>query len=329
MHTERVRQAPEVAGDLGDWRVGFIGLGIMGKPMALRLAQAGTRLIVWNRSPEAVAELVAAGAKPADSPQTVMRSSRLMLMMLRDEAAIDEVLHPDSRELPWLVAGRTIINMGTVSPDYSRRLGERIRAAGGRFVEAPVSGSRRPAELGELVAMVAGADEDVAEVIPLLEPMCSSVTACGRVPDAMNMKLAVNTCLIAVVTGLAESFHVADELGLDRTLLRQILDAGQMSSPISRVKTAKLVDGDFAPQAAIGDVLMNAQLIFDQARRLQIASPILDVCRDLYREAVARGDGANDMVGVVRAIVDRTAVQRTIRRAGGVGKRQQHQLRDR
>jgi 3-hydroxyisobutyrate dehydrogenase len=196
--------------------------------------------------------------------------------------------------------------MGTIAPAFSAELAETVRECGGFFVEAPVSGSRHPAEEGTLVSMVAGSPDVVNRILPLLAPMCSHVVACGEVPSALTMKLAANVFLISVVTGLAESFHFAMRHGADLALLRDILDGGQMSSPISRLKTAKLVSQDLAPQAAISDVLMNAELIVAAAREAGIASPLLDVSRDLYAEAVELGDGAIDMVGVIQAITART-----------------------
>jgi 3-hydroxyisobutyrate dehydrogenase len=125
------------------------------------------------------------------------------------------------------------------------------------------------------------------------------------------VKLASSAFLMAVVTGLAEAFHFGREHGVDLALLRQVLDAGQMASPISRVKAAKLVGDDLAPQAAITDVLMNVELVAAAAREARVATPLLDTSRELYAEAVERGDGAADMIAVIRAIADRTARQRT------------------
>jgi 3-hydroxyisobutyrate dehydrogenase-like beta-hydroxyacid dehydrogenase len=285
-----------------DERIGFIGLGIMGRPMALRLARAGTPLVVWNRSPEPADELADAGAEVAASVADVFARCRTAIVMLRNEGVVDEVLRGVPGGLAALVPGRTIVGMGTLSPGFSAALAAEVEAAGGDYVEAPVSGSRKPAEDGELVAMIAGRPGPVDRVTPILDPRCATVTACGAVPGGLTMKLAVNVFLIAVMTGLAESFHFAETHGLDAALLRTVLDGGQMSSPISRVKTAKLVADDLGPQAAISDVLMNAQLVVDAARAAGVATPILDVCRTLYAEAVADGDGAIDAVGVIRAI---------------------------
>jgi len=142
--------------------LGFIGLGTMGLPMALNLARAGTDLVVWNRSPHRAEPFAAVAA----TPDEVLARADVVILMLADEAAIDEVL--GEREL----GGRTIVHMGTTSPAYSRGLEAAVVARGGAYVEAPVSGSRRPAEAGELVAMLAGDPVVVARVRPLLAPMC-------------------------------------------------------------------------------------------------------------------------------------------------------------
>lgn len=292
-------------------RVGFIGLGIMGQPMASRLAGAGIPLTVWNRSDAAAEALVAAGARRAANVAEVFGECGTVLVMLRNEAVLDSVLRSGPGGLAGLVPGHTVVNTGTVSPAFSRNLAREIESAGGDFVEAPVSGSRRPAEEGALVAMIAGRPGAVEAVTPLLARLCAQVTPCGEVPAALTMKLASSAFLMAVVTGLAEAFHFGREHGVDLALLRQVLDAGQMSSPISRVKSAKLVDDDLAPQAAITDVLMNVDLVAAAAREARVATPLLDTSRELYAEAVKRGDGAADMIAVIRAIADRTARQRT------------------
>jgi 3-hydroxyisobutyrate dehydrogenase len=290
--------------------IGFIGLGIMGEPMALNLARAGTPLVVWNRTPARAEPLRAAGTQVAGSPAEVFDAARIVILMLATEAAIDEVLGRGTPSFADLVAGRTVVHMGTTSPDHSRRLEADVVAAGGRYVEAPVSGSRKPAEAGELVVMLAGDPEAVAEVGPLLAPLCRQSVDVGAVPGALLMKLAVNIFLITMVTGLAEAFHFAEREGLDAERLRAILDAGQMASSISRVKTAKLVERDFAPQAAIADVLKNSGLVFDAARAAGIASPVLDVCHALYGETLALGHGGDDMAAVITAIEQRTQTPR-------------------
>ncbi|MFI9245925.1 NAD(P)-dependent oxidoreductase [Streptomyces sp. NPDC053086] len=287
--------------------VGFIGLGVMGRPMALRLASAGTPLLVWNRTPERAEPLRAAGADVAADAGEVFARAEVVLLMLADEAAVDAVLGRGTPELAARVADRTIVHMGTTSPEYSRALQADIRAAGGRYVEAPVSGSRVPAEQGRLVAMLAGEEAAVATVRPLLAPMCRETFLCGPAPGALLMKLSVNLFLITQVTGLAEAFHFAERQGLDRRLFLDVLDAGPMASGVSRMKAPKLRERDFAVQAAALDVLKNNRLIAEAARKARLASPLLDVCHTLFEETVAQGYGGEDMVAVLRAIETRTS----------------------
>ncbi|MEU6598374.1 NAD(P)-dependent oxidoreductase [Streptomyces flaveolus] len=287
--------------------VGFIGLGVMGRPMALRLASAGTPLVVWNRTPERAEPLRAAGAQVAADAGEVFARAEVVLLMLADETAMDAVLGRGTPGLAARVAGRTVVHMGTTSPEYSHTLETEIRAAGGRYVEAPVSGSRVPAEQGQLVGMLAGEEAAVATVRPLLAPMCREAFVCGAVPGALLMKLAVNIFLITQVTGLTEAFHFAERQGLDRRLFLDVLDAGPMASGVSRMKAPKLRERDFAVQAAALDVLKNNRLIAEAARKAHLASPLLDVCHTLFEETVARGYGGEDMVAVLRAIEARTA----------------------
>jgi len=286
--------------------IGFIGLGVMGQPMALRLAQAGQPLLVWNRSPERCEPLRAAGAEVAADAAEVFSRARIVLLMLADEAAIDSVLARGTASFGDRVGGRTIVQMGTIAPEHSRELADQIGAAGGRYVEAPVSGSRGPAERGELIAMLAGEAAAIDAVRPLLAPMCQRTTDCGAVPRASLMKLAVNLFLITQVTGLCEAMHFAARQGLDLRQVAEVLDAGPMASIVSRAKTAKLVAGDYSVQAAIGDVLKNNRLIAEAARGARIASPLLDVCHALYAETLALGHGGADMAAVIRAIEART-----------------------
>jgi len=290
--------------------IGFIGLGVMGKPMALNLARAGVKLVVWNRSPGGRDALAASGASIVRDTSEVFRRARIVFLMLYDGAAVDAVLARGTADFAAYAAGHVIVQMGTPSPDYSQDLEADIRAHGGSYVEAPVSGSLKPAEAGQLVGMLAGETRAVAEIRPLLAPMCHQVFVCGAVPKALTMKIAINLFLIPLVTSLAETFHFAERQGLDARQLQAILDAGPMASAVSRVKAAKLASGEFSVQAAITDVLKNSRLTTDAARKAKVATPVLDVCEALYREAVERGDGGLDMASVIGAIEART------RRAG-------------
>ncbi|MCC7183700.1 MAG: 2-hydroxy-3-oxopropionate reductase [Rhodocyclaceae bacterium] len=291
--------------------IGFIGLGVMGRPMAVNLAQSGARLVVWNRTPEKSAPLRALGVRVAGSAAEVFRLADVVMLMLADEQAMDQVLARGTPAFSHALAGRMVVHMGTTSAAYSCALEQDVVRAGGRYIEAPVSGSSQPAEEGRLIGMIAGRDEDAERVRPLLAALCSQVFSCGPVPAALLMKLSVNLFLITMVTGLCEAFHFADRHGLDTRLFRAIIDAGPMASKVSEAKLAKLVEQDFSVQAAITDVFKNNRLIADQGRLSGLACALLARCHVLFGEAVDLGLGSADMVAVIEAIdagSDRPAV---------------------
>jgi len=288
-------------------RVGFIGLGIMGLPMAKRLANAEMPLVVWNRRPGPAEELAGEGGRVARAPADVFAGADVIIIMLATGEAIDSVLGRGGSGFAAMVRGKILVNMGTFAPSYSRGLMVDVERCGGRYVEAPVSGSRVPAASGELLVLLAGEDSACAAVRPILAPMCREIVDCGPVPSALVMKLAVNILLIATATGLAEAFHFAGGNGIDLQRFRAVIDASPMASAVSRIKSEKLAAADFAPQAAVGDVLKNVRLIAAQARSTGLATPLIDECEALFAETLALGEGALDMAAVIHAIAARSA----------------------
>lgn len=291
-------------------KVGFIGIGVMGQPMAANLLGAGLDLVVWNRSPERCTPLRERGATVAKSVRQLFEHVDIVILMLASGDAMDQVLERGAPGFSELVRNRTVVHMGTTSPGYSEALAADVRAAGGSYVECPVSGSRKPAEAGQLVGMLAGDHEKVPELRATLAPMCQQLFECGEVPSALLMKLSVNLFLITMVTGLCEAYHFAVRHGLDVRLLQSVLDAGPMASSVSKAKLSKLVEQDFSVQASITDVLKNARLVSDASVRAQLSSPLIDVCVDLYNETANRGGGGLDMAGVVKALEGRTTSHR-------------------
>ncbi|MFF4316580.1 NAD(P)-dependent oxidoreductase [Streptomyces sp. NPDC001507] len=296
----------QATGSAGAPVCGFVGLGVMGQPMALNLARAGTPLVVWNRTPERAEPLRAAGARVAASAEEVFARARVVFVMLVDETVTDAVLGRGGPDFAKLVAGRAVVSTGSTSPEYARGLAADIEAAGGRFVEAPVSGSRKPAEAGELVAMLGGDPDAVAEVRPLLAPMCRESVHCGPAGSGVLMKLAVNLYLDTTLAALAEAVHFAQRQGLDLETFRAVVDSGQLGSGITRVKVPMLAAHDFTVQAATADAYANTRLIADAARAAGIATPMLDLSSELYGESVRLGNARLDMSSVLTAIEART-----------------------
>jgi 3-hydroxyisobutyrate dehydrogenase len=287
--------------------IGFLGLGIMGRPMALNLVRAGTPLVVWSRTAAHCDEVCAAGAERASSPQDVFDRCRIVILMLATDQVVDQVLGRATDDFRPRVAGHVVVHMGTTAPEYAAGFAADVAAAGGLYVEAPVSGSRVPAENGELVVMIAGPADAVADVEPVLKPMCRSIVRCGAVAGAaLTMKLAVNLYLVTTVAALAEAAHFAERQGLDLDTFVSIVGAGQLASPVAAVKGAKLRDRDFTVQAAIHDVRKNSQLVADAARAAGIAAPMVELADRLYVETMQLGFGDEDMAAVVRAHEART-----------------------
>lgn len=275
--------------------------------MALNLARSGMPLTVWNRCAEKCEPLRDAGAAIASSPAEVFARAETVFLMMLNEPATDAVLRRGTPAFSGMVRERTVVCMSSNAPDYSRALAAEINAAGGRYTEAPVSGSRKPAEAGQLVALLAGAPEVVREVAPLLAPMCRETVRCGAVGNGLLMKLSVNLVLDQLTAALAEAVHFADQHALDLQAFERAFNAGSMASDFTRVKVPKLVARDFAPQAAMADALNSQRTIAAAARAAGIATPLLDAGIQVYEQTLAQGHGRLDMVAVLHAIEARTA----------------------
>lgn len=282
--------------------LGFIGLGVMGTPMAGHLARAGHAVLGWSRSGRNHEAARTAGVQPITQRQDVFDACGTILLMLANDEAIDSVLDRNTPTFPARVKGRLVINMGTSSAAYSQALGEQIRAAGGRYVEAPVSGSRVQAEAAQLVIMLAGDAADVAEASHLLAPLGRQCVACGQVPAALRMKLAVNLYLITLVTALGEAVHFAEVHGIALERFAEVLNAGPMASEVSRIKLDKMIREDFAVQASITDVLKNSGLVAGAAHEAGMQAPLIDASDALFARAQRMGLGGVDMAAVLQAI---------------------------
>jgi 3-hydroxyisobutyrate dehydrogenase len=283
-------------------RVGFIGLGVMGQPMATNLLKAGTPLIVWNRTPDRCEPLRPLGATVAATVSEVCEQADTIILTLFDRAAIDEVLQRGTSRFTSMVEGRTVMNMSSIAPADSRALARDIHSCGGTYVEAPISGSRIPAEQGQLVVMLAG-DSGVAHSMrPLLAPMSRAQVFCGAVGDALLMKLAVNLFRLVMTNGLVEAVHFVDRNHLDFSAFEEVVNASPMASASCRTTLAKLRARDYSPHAATTDALNSTQLIVDAAQHVRAACDLIQVCRSQYQDAVDLGYGAADLISALQAI---------------------------
>ena len=304
-HNRPEAQADGTSSPLGS-RIGFIGLGTMGQPMALNLVRAGTPLLVWNRNPEKAAPLAAAGAQVASTASEVFQGAQTIILMLANSEAMDAVLERGTPAFATFVHERTIVHMGTTAPDYSGSLAKDIQQAGGRYIEAPVSGSLKPAETGQLLAMVAGEPAVAEAVRPLLAPMCRESIVCGPVPNALSMKLAVNLLTFTNLVGLAEAFHYAARQHLDLAQFGAILSASPLSSDLLRMKVPKLVERDFSAQAAIVNVLEVIPFVVNTAQHSTAATPLLDAAHNVCLQAASLGYNSLDIMAVLHAFEERS-----------------------
>jgi 3-hydroxyisobutyrate dehydrogenase len=285
-------------------KVSFVGLGVMGEPMAWNLAQAGFTLTVFNRSPARSEPFRKAGVTVAATARDAVGASDVIVLMLPDEAAIDAVLERDAEgRIGMPLDGRVIALMSTVAPAYSQALGDAVEAAGGSYVEAPVSGSRQPAEAGQLVIMAAARDSDlIGQVEPVFAAVGKATIRCGAPPDAMRMKLANNLLLIAMFEALAEATHFARGIGLDLDQFFSLVLAGPMANDLFRGKVPKLLSGDYAQQAAVKTVAGVIHLICEEARRMNLSTPVAATNEKLFARAVAEGLGEDDVIGIQKLL---------------------------
>ena len=279
--------------------IGFLGLGIMGFPMARNLAAAGHDLLVWNRSQPSLTALATEGAQAAASPAEVLSGAPITLMMLQNGEVIDAVLGRGTAVFARNLKDRTLVHMGTTAPSYSAGLERDVLAAGGRYAEVPVSGSRLPAEEGRLIAMAAGHAETLDDIEPLLAPMAASVIRCGPCPKATQMKLAVNTFLASQMLGLVEAIHLAEAADLDTDLFRQVLWNGPMASDLMRMKLPKLLERDLTPQASVDNSLDNLNLMLGAAEEVGTDLPLVRAGRAVMAETSDAGHGPADFVASI------------------------------
>jgi 3-hydroxyisobutyrate dehydrogenase len=283
-------------------RIGFIGLGDMGVPMAGRLADAGLNPLVWSRRPESADPVIARRAERAASVDELFDACDRVVLMLAHAEAMDEVLGRGTPDFARRVAGVTLIHMGTTPPGYSEALSAAVIEAGGQYAEVPVSGSTGPAATGDLVAMTAGSRAAIAAAEEIVAHMCRAIVPCGEVPKALQMKLAVNTYLGGLVTGLFEAFNLARKADLDLPTFARILEAGPMSCDLMRMKLPKLLDEDYAPQGSIRQACNNMKMIVDEGARIGAPMPVSQVMRDLVDAAARAGWQDEDMIAMTKVL---------------------------
>ncbi len=284
--------------------IGFIGLGLMGKPMALRLHEAGARLIINNRSQGVVRELAGLGMLPAVSPAAVAEQAGTVILMLPDTPTVEAVLLGDDGVVSGLKAGSVVIDMGTTKVMETRRFAEAVAEAGGDYVDAPVSGGTIGAESGTLTIMAGGGDAAMARVLPLFEILGKSTTHVGGI-GAGQVAKAANQVIVGLNIGaVAEALTLARRAGVDPAKVRQALKGGFADSRILEVHGQRMVTGDFRPGGKCVTQRKDLSQALELARDLGFELPATRLCMELYDEVIAAGHGELDHAALIKVLED-------------------------
>lgn len=288
-------------------RIGWIGLGNMGVPMVKNLLKAGFEVTVYNRTAAKAAPLQEAGAKLAASPAVLWETADTIITMVADDAALQQI----HQGKDGLLAGagkaegrggpesgaeepRTVIDMSTVSPATSRDLAAKLAARGVDYLDAPVAGSVKPAELGQLVIMVGGKKEVFEKALPIFEKLGKAQFHLGQQGSGNNAKLAINTLLAFNMQGLAESVLFASEHGIRPEAMLAIIGESALANAITKMKTANILQANYQPAFALKHLAKDLRLAQGQG----LHTPGGEVIHDSYQQALVEGWGEKDISAI-------------------------------
>jgi 3-hydroxyisobutyrate dehydrogenase-like beta-hydroxyacid dehydrogenase len=289
--------------------VGFVGLGMMGAPIAERLRSAGHPLIVYNRTRTKAEPLLAAGARWAFSPKDVGRESTsgIVFTMLSDARAEDRILFGRNGLAPSLPSGALVVDLTTIAPSESREFARRLSEHGIQYVDAPVGGSVDPARNGRLIVFAGGSEQDVARARPLLEAFGRRIDHLGPVGAGTSMKLVSNLLTMAYVAAAAEAIALAEGLGLDRHKAIELFLDGTGYSRLLEQKRMAFEERRYPAQFQLRLAEKDLKLIAGAARDAGRAARIAREAERLVREGVRAGRGEDDFAVMLEAALARRA----------------------
>ena len=278
----------------GNVKVAVLGIGIMGSAMARNLVSAGLRTTIWDRSSTATAPLADAGALVAASPAEAVRDAQVVITMLPTADVVSSVIF-DSGVADALPAGAVWAQMGTIglaeTTGVSSRLGELRPDV--MFVDAPVSGSKGPAEAGQLLILASGPPAAAAAVRPVFSAIGRRTVWLGEAGQGSRMKLAVNAYMSILIEGVAEALELAGQLGIDGSKLAEAIEGGPLDAPIADAKLHKMERGDFAPEFPLEWALKDVDLAISAAGDDKL--PLLAALSRQWHAAVDAGHGREDV----------------------------------
>jgi 3-hydroxyisobutyrate dehydrogenase len=278
-------------------RLAMLGTGVMGAPMARNLAAAGHDVRAWNRTRERAEPLREHGIEVVDTPDDAVRGAELVVTMLSDGSAVEEVAAElrFPRDAVWWQAS-------TVGLEATDTLVGLAGEAGVPLVDAPVLGTKAPAEQGALIVLAAGPPEARERCAPAFAATSSRVVELGDAPgDGTRMKLVINNWLLALTEGLAESVLLAEGLGLDPATFIDIIDGGPMGPPYAKLKGTMMIDRAYDTSFALSLARKDAGLVEAAARAAGLALPLPRVVAERMQAAIDAGHGDEDMAATVEA----------------------------
>src|SRR5579875_3764504 len=262
--------------------IGFIGLGIMGKPMARNLIKAGYKLVVHNRSRGPVDELVKEGAKAAGSPKDVASQSDVVITIL-----------PDSPDVESVVLGGDGI-ASTIKPAVARRVAEAVQKKGAKALDAPVSGGEKGAIEGTLSIMVGGAQADFDAVLPILQAMGKNIVLVGPTGAGQIAKAANQLVVGVTIEAVAEALALAEAAGVDPAKVRSVLLGGFAQSRILDLHGQRMLDGNFQPGFKARLHQKDMRIVTDTAKESNVDAPAAQLALERFNRLVESGGGEKD-----------------------------------
>jgi 2-hydroxy-3-oxopropionate reductase len=287
--------------------VGFIGLGIMGRPMALNLLKAGYDLVVHARRLESMDPLAEAGARTASSPAEVARDASIVFTMVSDTPDVEEVILGPEGILQGVRPDAVVVDMSTISPSSTRMIAERLRAAGAAMLDAPVSGGEAGAKAGTLSIMVGGEPAAFARVQPLFAAMGGNIVHVGPSGAGQVCKSCNQIVVGATIAGVSEAVLLAQASGVDPRKVREALLGGFAGSRILEVHGLRMIEGDYTPGFRSSLHRKDMRIVLESAQELGISLTTAAMVSEWLDLLVERGLGEEDSAAifeVIRGAVD-------------------------
>jgi 3-hydroxyisobutyrate dehydrogenase-like beta-hydroxyacid dehydrogenase len=278
-------------------KIGFIGLGLMGRPMSMNLLKAGHSVTVWNRTASRASEVVAAGATLAKTPREVAAASEILFTIVSDPPALEEILwgHEGKEDgaLGGLQAGSIYVDSSTISPVLARRIAAVCAGRSVRFLDAPVTGGDWGAREGNLVFMIGGDAETLRAVEPVIGVMGKKWFHLGPNGAGQTIKLAMNGILALQVGAMAEALAIVGKAGLAEQQLIDVMQASMARSGVLDVKSPLMVKGDYKPSFPLRLMHKDLGLLLDLGNQLGVALPATAAAREVY--SYVKGEATQDL----------------------------------